>query len=147
MLGVAATGHHIDPVVGSARLAWIQPGRRVGDARHLTPGTSHGVAGAPLSGEVGPHVVQHRVLHRHLQPPALSGLAPLVQSAEDGDRHQHAGAGVADGYAGLHRLAAGLASHAHCAAAGLRDHVEGEIGLERAALAEAFHLAVDDAGV
>ena len=30
---------------------------------------------------------------------------------------------------------------------GLRDHVEGEVVLERAALAEALHLGVDDAGL
>ena len=34
---------------------------------------------------------------------------------------------------------------AHHAAGGLRDHVEGEVVLERAALAEALDLGVDDA--
>ena len=48
---------------------------------------------------------------------------------------------------GLDRTAVGLAADAHHAAHGLGDHVEGQVVLERAALAEAFHLGVDDAGI
>ncbi len=43
-----------------------------------------------------PHVVDHRVLHRHLQPPAFAGAVALAQRRENADRHQHAGAGVAE---------------------------------------------------
>ena len=41
----------------------------------------------------------------------------------------------------------GIAADAHHAAHRLRDHVEGEFVLERAAFAEAFDLGIDDAGV
>ena len=98
-------------------------------------------------GERGADVVHDRILHRQLQPAALARRPLLVERAEDADRHQHAGAGVADRRARLARLAAGFAGDAHRAAAGLRDHVEGERFLVRAALAEALDLAVDDAGV
>jgi len=40
--------------------------------------------------------VDHRVLHRYLQPPAFAGAVALTQGAKDADRHQHAGAGVAE---------------------------------------------------
>ena len=46
---------------------------------------------------------------------------------------------------GLIGRAVGLAADAHHAADRLRDHVEGEIVLERAALAEALDLGIDDA--
>ena len=49
--------------------------------------------------------------------------------------------------AGPDRRPVGLAGDAHRAAAGLRDHVEGEVLLVRAALAEALDLGIDDAGV
>ena len=88
-----------------------------------------------------------RILHRQLQAAALAGRFLLVERAQDADRHQHAGAGVADRAAGLDRRLAGLAGDAHRAAGGLRDHVEGEALLVRAALAEALDLAIDDAGV
>ena len=91
--------------------------------------------------------MHHRILHRDLQFAALAGLLLLVERAEDADRHQHAGAGVADRAAGLDRRLARLAGDAHRAAGGLRDHVEGERFLVWAAFAEALDLAVDDAGV
>ncbi len=49
--------------------------------------------------------------------------------------------------AGLQRPAVALAGDAHRPAAGLRDHVEREVVLERPAFAEALHLRVDDARV
>ncbi len=91
--------------------------------------------------------MDHRVLHRQLQPPSLAGAVALVQGAEDRRRHQHAGAGVAKGEAGLDRRAVGLAGDADRAAGGLRDHVEGEALLMRAARSEALDLAIDDARV
>ena len=91
--------------------------------------------------------MDHRVLHRHLQPPSLAGAVALVQGAEDRRRHQHAGAGVAKAEARLDRRPVGLAGDADRAAGGLRDHVEGQPLLMRAAGAEALDLAIDDARV
>jgi len=91
--------------------------------------------------------MDHRVLHRHLQPPPLAGFGPLVECAQDADRHQHAGAGVAKARAGFDRRPVALAGDADRAARSLRDHVEGEAVLVRAAGAEALDLAIDDAGV
>ena len=103
-----------------------------------------GIAGAVLRGERDADVVQHRVLHRDLQVLALAGFLAPIQRAEDGDRQQHAGAGIAERRSRLQRTAVALAGDAHRAAAGLRDHVERQVVLERAAFAEALHLAVDD---
>ena len=75
---------------------------------------------------------------------ALAGAQAAHIGAQHGDRHQHAGAGIADGRAGLAGRAVLLAGDAHQAAGGLRDHVEGQRLLERAAGAEPFGLAVDD---
>ena len=141
---VLLTREDIDPVVGAARCAGKDPRRR---------GVAAGaVAGRrPADHRVGlkrkADVVQHRVLHRHLQPPAVAGGAALVEGAEDADRHHHAGAGVAERRAGPDRRPVRLAGDAHRAAAGLRNHVEGEVFLVRAAFAETFDLAIDDAGV
>src|SRR5262249_46334531 len=82
------------------------------------------VAGAMLGGESDADVVQHRVLHRYLKMIALSGLLASIQRAQDGDRQQHAGAGVAKRWAWLEWTAVAFAGDAHRAAAGLRDHVE-----------------------
>ncbi len=88
-----------------------------------------------------------RILHRQLQAAALAGRLLLVERAEDADRHQHAGAGVADRAAGLDRRRPGSPVTLIVPPAGLRDHVEGERFLVRAAFAEALDLAIDDAGV
>src|SRR4030095_8937990 len=88
-----------------------------------------------------------RVWRRDLEPAPLAGLLPLVQRAENADRHQHAGAGVAKAGARLDRRAVAIAGAAGRPAGGLRDHVEGEALLVRAAGAETLDLAVDDAGV
>ena len=94
-----------------------------------------------------PHVVDHGVLHRHLQAAALPGLLPLIERAQDADRHQHAGAGVAKRRARLDRRPVGLAGDAERATGGLRDHVESEVFFVWAAGPETLDLAVDDAGV
>ena len=91
--------------------------------------------------------MHHRILHRDLQPPSLAGPLAVVERAEDRDRHQHAGAGVAKGRAGFDRRTVGLAGDADRAARGLRDHVKSQTLLIRAAFAKAFDLAVNDAGV
>ena len=79
--------------------------------------------------------MHHRVLHRDFEEPPLAGAVALMQRAEDRRRHQHAGAGVAKAEAGLDRRLVGPAGDADRAAGGLRDHVEGEPLLVRAAAA------------
>src|SRR5258705_12493521 len=78
---------------------------------------------------------------------ALARLAALVQRAHDGDRHQHAGAGITERDAGPGRRAVLVSGDAEGAAARLGNHVEGEVVLERAAFAEALDLGVDDARI
>ncbi len=78
---------------------------------------------------------------------ALAGAQSSHIGAEHGDRHQHARAGVADRRAGLAGRAVLLAGDAHQPAGRLRDHVERQVLLERAAGAEALGLAIDDRGV
>ena len=78
---------------------------------------------------------------------ALAGCVALVEGADDAEAEEHAGAGVADRRAGLDRPAVDLAGDAHRAAAGLRDRVEAQPLLVRAACAEAFYLGIDDAWV
>ncbi len=88
-----------------------------------------------------------RILHRHLQPLALAGAGAVEQRADDAERHQHAGSGVADRRAGLDRSPARLAGDAHRAAGGLGDRVERKTALIGTAGAEALYLGIDDAGV
>src|ERR1700761_4996109 len=78
---------------------------------------------------------------------ALAGGGAFVQRSKDGDRHGHAGASITKRQAGFDRNAAFFASDADRASGGLSDHVEGEVLLVGATGAEAFDLAVDDAGV
>ena len=63
------------------------------------------------------------------------------------DAAKHAGTGIAYGDAGPGRRAIRFTGHAEATAAGLRDHVEGEVFLEWAAFAEALDLGIDDAWV
>src|SRR6516165_357895 len=88
--------------------------------------------------------MDHRVLHRDLKPLSLAGAVALPQRGENADRHQHAGAGVAEGWARLDRRAVAISGDAGRAARGLRDHVEGEVLLVWATRAEAFDLAVNN---
>src|SRR3954470_14483134 len=64
--------------------------------------------------------------------------------AQNGDRHDHAGASIADGRAGFAGRAILFAGDAHQSTDRLGNHIEGETFLEGAAGAEALHLAVDD---
>ena len=141
---VLLAGKDIDPVIGAARRAGKDPRRRR-VAAVAVAGCRPAEHRLRLKREAD--VVQHRVLHRHLEAPALAGGAALVERAEDADRHHHAGAGVAERNAGPDRRPVRLAGDAHRAAGGLRDHVEGEVLLVGAALAEALDLGIDDAGV
>ena len=78
---------------------------------------------------------------------ARAGVAAAVERRQNADGHQHAGAGIAERHAGFERRPVGLAGNAHDAAGRLRDHVEGEVVLVRAAGAETFQLRVDDARI
>src|SRR5579864_5193142 len=147
VFGVGPAGGQVDIVVGAAALGRVEAGGRVVAAARFGAVARRRLAGALHRAEAGAHVVDHRVLHRQLQPPSLAGAVALVQGAEDRRRHQHPGTGVAKGEARLHWRAVGLAGDADRAAGGLRDHVEGEPLLVRAAGAEALDLAIDDAGV
>src|SRR6266404_1928444 len=84
---------------------------------------------------------------RDLHPRTAAGGVALKERAQDADRQQHAGAGVAEGRARLARAPVELAGDRHRAAAGLGDHVEGEIVLVGAALAEPLDLGIDEAWV
>ena len=77
----------------------------------------------------------------------LAGGVALIKRAQDADRQQHAGPGVAEGRPRLARPPVALAGDRHRAAAGLGDHVEGEVVLVGAALPEALHLRIDEARV
>src|SRR5579862_6227362 len=118
VLRVGAAAEHIDVVVVAARLARVDAARRRRARGRLRAHARRRLLVALLvhHRERGADVVHHRILHRQLQAAALAGLALLVERAQDADRHQHAGAGVADRAAGLDRRLAGFARHAHRAA-------------------------------
>src|SRR5207253_59247 len=80
-------------------------------------------------------------------PAAAAGAVALKERAQDADRQQHASAGVAEGGARLARAPVALAGDRHRAAAGLGDHVEGEVVLVWASLPEPLHLGIDEARV
>jgi hypothetical protein len=63
-------------------------------------------------------VLQLGVLHGDLQPTSLAGGVTLIEGAEDADRQQHAGAGVAEGRPRFARRPVALAGDHHHAAAG-----------------------------
>src|ERR1051326_4249104 len=148
MLGVGAAAEHINIIVRPAWLAWVEGRRHEPALLRLVAATAQLRLPALLRArERHAHVMDHRVLHRDLQPPALAGLLPLVERAQNADRHQHPGPGVAKGGAGLHRRAVAITGDAGRAAGRLRDHVEGERFFVGAAGAKAFDLAVDDARI
>ena len=102
------------------------------------------IAGSPVRAcwiKAPRRVLQLRVLHCDLHPPAVAGRMALIKRAKDADRQQHAGAGVAQSRPRLARPPIALAGDRHRAAAGLGDHVEGEVVLVGAAAAEPFDLA------
>ena len=70
-----------------------------------SPARLHRPAVARLRREGEADVVQHRVLHGDLQALALAGGLLLVERAQDADRQQHAGAGIAEGGPRLDRRA------------------------------------------
>src|SRR5262250_3656865 len=104
MLRIGATGHQVDVIIGAARLAWIDPTRRVVAGR---PPRCR-LASARVGDEHAAAVMHHRILHRYLQSPSLASARPIEQRADDAERHQHAGAGIADRRTGLDRPAVTL---------------------------------------
>src|SRR5712672_2967831 len=140
MLGIGTAGEEIDVIVGAARLARIDAVRGVAACRLPL----RRLPGLRLPDEHAAAVMHDRILHRRLQPPALARRGPLIESADDAEREQHAGAGIADRRPRLDRLAVALAGNAHRAAASLRDRVEAQPLFVWAACAEAFHLRIDD---
>src|SRR5207302_2056629 len=133
-LRVGAARHQEDVIVGAARLARIGPARRV--VTWWPP--RRRLAGTGMRDEHAAAVMHDRILHRHLEMPALAGTRAVKERADDRERHQHAGAGVPDRRAGLDRLAVLLAGNAHRPARGLRDRVERKALLVWAAGAKAL---------
>ena len=142
MLGIGAAGVDVDVVVRAAALAREQcPSAGCADSTLLAAARP---AGLPLRGRRGEgdaDVVQHRVLHGDLQ---MCSPWPVRLRRYSAPRMEIAismpvpvspivGPGFSGGPSGSPVMLIG-------AAAGLRDHVEGEILLERAAGAEALHL-------
>src|SRR5271166_5846520 len=140
MLGIGATGRQVDVIIGAAGLARVDAaGRVVG--RRAARGR---LAGARLSDEPAAAVMHDRILHRYLEPTPLAAAGAVEQGADDAESHQHAGAGVADRRTRLDRAAVLFAGYAHRTPRGLRDRVERQPPLVRAAVAKAFDLGIDD---
>src|SRR5712671_3829715 len=141
MLRVGAAGQEIDVIVRALGLARIDARWRVGAGGRAA---RRRLAGPRLAHEHAPAVVHDRILHRDLQLPALAGPVALIERADDAERQEHAGAGVADGRPGLDRRSVALAGDAHRAAASLGDRIEAKALFIGTAGAEAFDLSVDD---
>src|SRR5207302_7957700 len=77
----------------------------------------------------------------------LAGMHAIEQRADDAERHQHTGAGIADRRPGLDRPAVALAGDAHRPSRTLRDRIERQTLLVRAAVSEALDLGIDDARI
>ena len=92
-------------------------------------------------------IVDHGVLHRHLDLLAAAGHRALEERGQHADGGVQSRAGVAERHAGLDRPAVVLARDRHHAARGLRDHVERQVRLVGAAFAEALDRRIDDARV
>ena len=91
--------------------------------------------------------MQHGVLHGQFQTFALAGVLAPVQRRQDRDRQQHARAGIAKCGARFDRRSVRIAGDAHDAAAGLGNHVKGQVVFERAACAETLDLGIDQRGI
>src|SRR5215472_17848499 len=147
MLRIGVTGENIDVIIESAGLARINAGRRHAAGQWFGAIAHCRLAAARVLNKRAAGVLQLRILHRDLQPSPFAGGVALIERTENTDRQQHAGAGVARGRARLAGPAVAFAGDRHRAAAGLRDHVEGEVVLVGAALAEPLHLRVYKAWV
>ena len=145
VLRVGRAGEQIDVIVGAAGLAWVDAGWGHAAGQGFGAVAHRRLAGARMLDKGAAAVLQLRVLHRHLHPTPLARPLALKQRPQDADRQQHAGAGVAERRPRLARPPVALAGDRHGATAGLGDHVESEVLLIRAAVAEALDLAVDEA--
>ena len=147
MLRVVVAGEQENVVVGPSRLARIDAVRRHPAGQRLCTIAHRRLAAARVLDKGAARVLQLGVLHRDLHPAAAAGRLALKERTQYADRQQHAGAGVAQGRTRLARTPVALPGNRHRAAAGLSDHVEGEVVLVGAALAEPFDLRVDEARV
>src|SRR5215472_14148503 len=134
-------------VVWPAALARIGLARRIGSHDALIAHARSSMAPEILSGIGNAAVIDDAVLHRALDPLALTGELPLIECGKHADRSVEAGAGVADRRTRLDRAAVGLASDRHGTPGRLRDHVKGQVILIGAILAEALDRDIDDPGV
>ena len=96
VFGIGAAGEDINIVVGPAGLAGIERrGHQPAGLGPVAAAAQLGFAAQLGARERHPHVMNHGVLHRHLQPLPLAGAVAFVQGGKNADCHQHAGAGVA----------------------------------------------------
>src|SRR5437868_7460921 len=140
MLRVGAAGQQVDVIVGAAGLARVDA---TGWVVGWRPARCR-LASARLRDESAAAVMHHRILHRHLQPAPLAAAGAVEQGADDAEGHQHARAGIADRRARLERPSIFFAGNAHRTAGSLRDRVERQPLLERAAVAKTLDLGIDD---
>jgi hypothetical protein len=131
----------------SARLAFEDVGGRIGAEHHLVAHSRARPAVEELRRVRDAAIVDHGVLHGNLDFLTAASHRALVKRCEDADAGVKPGAGITERHARLDRPAGRLARDAHDATACLGDHVEGEMLLVTAPLAEALHGCVDDARV
>ncbi len=126
-----------DVVVGPARLAAVDVGRRRGGgAVALARGR---LAGGVALAQVDAEEVHHRLLLGDLHLLAHAGGLALDDGGEDADRGVQPRAGVGQAADGLGRRAVGRAGHAHGARHRLGDPLEALVVRVRPAAAEALH--------
>src|SRR5207244_8811974 len=147
MLLVGTRSIDIAIVVWPAALARIGLARRIGAHDALIAHTRSSMAPQILGSVGDAAVIDDAVLHRALDPLALSGELALIERRKDADRSVQPGAGVADRRTRLDRAAVGLTGDRHGTPGCLRDHVKGEVILVGAVVAESLDRDIDDAGV
>src|SRR5215471_10429630 len=147
MLLVGTRSIDIAIVVWPAALARIGLARRIGAHDALIAHAWSSMAPQILGSIGNAAVIDDAVLHRALDPLALTGELALIERRKDADRSVEASAGVADRRTRLDRAAVGLAGDRHGTAGRLRNHVKGEVILVGAVVAEALDRDIDDAGV
>src|SRR3954468_3304615 len=145
-----ASGSVSQPLHFTIQPGWPPPEAFPG-ARHRGPELAVGVLRVLLErtvlepllvAQLDPAQVEHRVLHRALDPLAAAGLLALVERGEHAGHQVDAGAGVADLGAGHQRDAVDLAGGRRRAAGALGD-VLVDLAVRIRARAEALDRGVD----
>src|SRR6266513_1947323 len=113
MLLVGARRIDIAIVVWPAALARVGLARRIGAHDALIAHAWSSMAPQILGSIRDAAVIDDAVLHRALDPLALTGELALIEGRKDADRGVQPGAGVADRRTGLDRAANGLAGDRH----------------------------------